>query len=211
MTKSEAGAADREALKSRVLPQMAFNRVQATLTPKPTQTMPNSQAGDMAKLRFKVEGNAIITGGAGTLGIAAARALLEHGLTGLMIFDRTLGQAESEIEQLRVEYPSAKILSKQVDIIDEVAAAVLAMKNSLAAEWARYGIRVNSISPGYMDTILNEGDGIADARAVWADRNPMGRMGQPNELTGLVVLLASNASSYMNGTDIICDGGQVLL
>ncbi|EHK16323.1 uncharacterized protein TRIVIDRAFT_40085 [Trichoderma virens Gv29-8] len=283
---------------------MAFNRVQATLTPKPTQTMPNSQAGDMAKLRFKVEGNAIITGGAGTLGIAAARALLEHGLTGLMIFDRTLAQAESEIEQLRVEYPSAKILSKQVDIIDEVAvssavidtaellgsvnillcfagvvgcvhaveitaaewrrtleinttgsflcaqavakqiilqgtggsivfiasisghrvnfpqpqvayntskAAVLAMKNSLAAEWARYGIRVNSISPGYMDTILNEGDGIADARAVWADRNPMGRMGQPNELTGLVVLLASNASSYMNGTDIICDGGQVLL
>ncbi|KAL7905007.1 hypothetical protein GGI35DRAFT_185176 [Trichoderma velutinum] len=302
MTQPEAGAADREALKSRVLPQMIFNKVEATS--KPTQRISDSQTGDMTKLRFQVEGNAIVTGGAGTLGLAAARALLEHGLTGLMIFDRAFTQAEAEIERLRVEYPSVNILSKQVDITDEVAvseavvhtaellgsvdillcfagvvgcvhavemtaaewrrtldinttgsflcaqavakqiilqgtggsivfiasisghrvnfpqpqvayntskAAVLAMKNSLAAEWARYGIRVNSISPGYMDTILNEGDGIADARAIWADRNPMGRMGEPNELTGLVVLLASKAGSYMTGTDIICDGGQVLL
>ncbi|KAL6790323.1 hypothetical protein GGI42DRAFT_365160 [Trichoderma sp. SZMC 28013] len=302
MTQSETSGADREALKSRVLPQMAFYKVEPT--PKPTQKISDSHAGDMAKLRFQVDGNAIVTGGAGTLGLAAARALLEHGLAGLMIFDRTLAQAEAEIERLRVEYPRASILSQQVDITDEVAvsgavahtaellgsvdillcfagvvgcvhaveltaaewrrtleinttgsflcaqavakqiilqstggsivfiasisghrvnfpqpqvayntskAAVLAMKNSLAAEWARYGIRVNSISPGYMDTILNEGDGIADARAIWADRNPMGRMGEPSELTGLVVLLASSAGSYMTGTDIICDGGQVLL
>jgi sorbose reductase len=75
----------------------------------------------------------------------------------------------------------------------------LALKNSLAAEWARYGIRVNSISPGYMDTILNEGDGIAEGRAIWASRNPMGRMGVPHELTGAVVLLASSVGSYING------------
>lgn len=60
-------------------------------------------------------------------------------------------------------------------------AALLTMKNCLAAEWARFGIRVNSISPGYMDTILNEGDGIAEGRAIWADRNPTGRMGTPSE------------------------------
>jgi len=73
------------------------------------------------------------------------------------------------------------------------------LKNSLAAEFARYGIRVNSISPGYMDTILNEGEGIAEGRRIWAERNPMGRMGTPDELTGAVVLLASNAGSYMTG------------
>jgi short-subunit dehydrogenase len=77
--------------------------------------------------------------------------------------------------------------------------ALLTLKNCLAAEWAKYGIRVNSISPGYMDTILNEGDGIAEARKLWASRNPLGRMGTPSELTGAVVLLSSSASSYING------------
>jgi sorbose reductase len=89
-------------------------------------------------------------------------------------------------------------------------AAVVAMKNSLAAEWARYGIRVNTISPGYMDTILNEGAGLEEARNIWASRNPMGRMGFPSEIQGAVVLLASGAGSYINGTDILCDGGAIV-
>jgi sorbose reductase len=84
------------------------------------------------------------------------------------------------------------------------------MKNSLAAEWARYGIRVNSLSPGYMDTILNEGNGLEDVRAIWASRNPMGRMGMPSELSGPIVLLCSQAGSYINGTDILVDGGATV-
>lgn len=59
MTQSEAIVADKEALKSRVLPQMAFNKVKATPIPKPTKEVPNSQTADMAKLRFKVVGNAM--------------------------------------------------------------------------------------------------------------------------------------------------------
>lgn len=88
-------------------------------------------------------------------------------------------------------------------------AALLSLKSSLAAEWARHGIRVNSISPGYMDTVLNEGPGLADARRIWAERNPMGRMGIPEELTGAVVMLCGGAGSYITGADLVIDGGQV--
>ena len=87
-------------------------------------------------------------------------------------------------------------------------AALLSIKSSLAAEWAVHGIRVNTISPGYMDTILNEGDGLEKVRRTWAQRNPMGRMGQPEELTGPLVLLCSGAGSYITGADLLVDGGQ---
>lgn len=88
-------------------------------------------------------------------------------------------------------------------------AAIVALKSSLAAEWAMYGIRVNSISPGYMDTVLNEGAGLEEARNSWASRNPMGRMGAVGELDGMCVLLASRAGSYINGADMVIDGGAV--
>lgn len=81
------------------------------------------------------------------------------------------------------------------------------MTRSMAAELAVHGIRVNSISPGYMDTILNEGEGLAKARAIWTGRNPMGRMGMPWELQGVVVLLCSQAGAYVNGADFVVDGG----
>ena len=87
-------------------------------------------------------------------------------------------------------------------------AALISMTASLAAEWATYGIRVNAISPGYMDTVLNEGSGLADARRVWTERNPMGRMGLPEELTGPLVMLCSGAGSYITGADLRVDSGQ---
>lgn len=84
------------------------------------------------------------------------------------------------------------------------------MVKSLAAEWAASGIRVNAVSPGYMDTIPNEGDGLEGPRIIWTSRNPTGRMGQPEELAGTVVLLASRAGSYITGADILVDGGQAV-
>lgn len=124
---------------------------------------------------------------------AAARQMRKQGTGGSIMF-------VASISGHRVNYPQPQVA------YNVSKAALLALKNSLAAEWARYGIRVNSISPGYMDTILNDGDGLADARATWADRNPMGRMGVPSELTGAVVLLSSAAGSYMNGMiPNVCD------
>lgn len=86
-------------------------------------------------------------------------------------------------------------------------AAVLHMARCLAAEWARHGIRVNTISPGYMDTVLNEGDGLEVHRRVWCERTPLGRMGTREELNGAVILLCSEAGSFITGTDIRVDGG----
>ncbi|KAF5235530.1 hypothetical protein FANTH_11681 [Fusarium anthophilum] len=128
---------------------------------------------------------------------AAARQMVKQGTGGSITFT-------SSISAHRVNYPqpqAAYNVSK---------AALLTLKNCLAAEWARYGIRTNTISPGYMDTILNEGDGISGHRKIWAERNPSGRMGAPCELTGAVVLLASSAGTYMNGTDIVVDGGAIV-
>lgn len=60
-----------------------------------------------------------------------------------------------------------------------------------------------------MDTVLNEGPGLEEARQTWAERNPMGRMGNPEELTGAVVMLCGGAGSYITGADLVIDGGQI--
>jgi sorbose reductase len=117
---------------------------------------------------------------------AAAKQMVKQGTGGSIVFVASISAHRVNFPQPQVAYNVSK-------------SALLTLKNCLAAEWARYGIRVNSISPGYMDTILNEGDGIAEGRAIWASRNPIGRMGAPSELTGAVVLLSSSAGTYING------------
>ena len=121
-----------------------------------------------------------------------------------MIDEKTGGSIVfiSSISAHRVNYPQPQAA------YNASKAALISVKSSLAAEWAVHGIRVNTISPGYMDTILNEGEGLNDARRTWAERNPMGRMGQPEELTGPLVMLCSGSGSYITGADIVVDGGQ---
>lgn len=87
-------------------------------------------------------------------------------------------------------------------------AAVIHLTKSLAAEWAPHNIRVNSISPGYMDGPM-AGPFFEDPKygPVWFDAIPMHRPGQPEELCPVAVLLASEASSYMTGSNVVIDGG----
>lgn len=138
------------------------------------------------------------TTGAFLVAQAVAKSMASRGTGGSIILMASISAHIVNFPQPQVHYNAAK-------------AAVLSMKSSLAAEWAVHGIRVNSISPGYMDTILNEGEGLAEHRAIWAKRTPFGRMGQPEELTGVVILLASNAGSYITGADILVDGGISVL
>ena len=84
-------------------------------------------------------------------------------------------------------------------------AGVILLTKCLAVEWAPYGIRVNSLSPGYTRTEMTEA--VAHLVPQWEAQIPMNRMADPKELVGAVIYLASDASSYMTGGDMIVDGG----
>ena len=327
-----AKLSERAALTLRTIPTMTMSRPSNPLTAPPQPLYPAMSATDRASARFAVKGNAIITGGAGALALPTARALLEHGASGIALLDlkATLVSSHAAIKQLRSDFPEATIVdlvcdvtSDQVPAVMKAAAIALSsarrrtsgssvqaeprparismllcfagivgcynslsqtadqfrkvidvnltgaflcakaaaqymmppkagnpvisspsdmkggrivfiasisgrtvnfpqpqagynaskagllhLKSSLAAELACYGIRVNSVSPGYMDTVLNAGDNLKNLRDIWAGRCPMGRMGDVEELTGAVVMLCSErAGSFINGADIVVDGG----
>ncbi|AQZ18639.1 (ZYRO0E03586g) [Zygosaccharomyces parabailii] len=92
-------------------------------------------------------------------------------------------------------------------------AGVIHMVKSLACEWARYGIRVNTISPGYIATPLTKQviggspEGAA-LQEMWTSRIPMERMADPREFVGaMLYLLSRTASSYTTGENLVVDGG----
>jgi NAD(P)-dependent dehydrogenase (short-subunit alcohol dehydrogenase family) len=88
-------------------------------------------------------------------------------------------------------------------------AAVIHMTKSLATEWADRGIRVNAISPGYTLTPMNKRPEVADQLKGFARDTPMQRVAEPEEMAGPAVFLASEASSFVTGIDLIVDGGFV--
>lgn len=84
-------------------------------------------------------------------------------------------------------------------------ASVHHLARSMAAEWVGHNIRVNSISPGIMNTRLSGGPSQAGLRRLWLEKSPMG-IGNPEDLTGAVMLLCSDAGRFITGTDIKIDG-----
>jgi NAD(P)-dependent dehydrogenase (short-subunit alcohol dehydrogenase family) len=87
-------------------------------------------------------------------------------------------------------------------------AAVILLTKSLAGEWAKRGVRVNSISPGYIGTEMTKlGMSNPDWHKEWLHLTPMGRVGEPREVASVVVFLASDASSYFTGSNLVVDGG----
>ncbi|KKY18899.1 putative short chain dehydrogenase reductase family [Phaeomoniella chlamydospora] len=327
-----AAPTDRSELSKRLLPEMTpVSPSNAALTAALPQLPSTASVAERVAARFAVTGNAVITGGAGTLALHTARALLEHGLSGLALLDLDpLGQSRQQIKQLVKDFPDVKIVTgncnvtssestqqamaqaskyfaeegvgTQIDALLTFAgvvgcvhasemeekewrrvmdvnltgaflaaqavlpymagapakndanseeglnnfdtsqtsvgrggaitfiasmsghivnypqpqsaynvskAGIVHLARCLAAEWAHAGVRVNSISPGYMDTILNEGEGLERARKMWSERCPLARMGDPEELAGVCVLLSSRrAGGYITGSDFGVDGGS---
>jgi len=124
---------------------------------------------------------------------AAGRAMRERGVRGSIINMASMSGSAVNIPQWQASYNSSK-------------AGVIHMTRSLAVEWAPYGIRVNSISPGYIATPMSV-DTPRELRDAWMPLIPQGRMGEPEELIPPVLYLASPASGYTTGSDVIVDGG----
>lgn len=115
---------------------------------------------------------------------------------GSLILTASMSGSVINVPQLQTPYNVAKAGVKQ-------------MAKSLAVEWSTIGdgkIRVNSVSPGYVRTKLT---GKMDPTLLekWCKLTPLGRMASPREISGAYVYLASDASSYTTGCDIIVDGG----
>jgi NAD(P)-dependent dehydrogenase (short-subunit alcohol dehydrogenase family) len=113
---------------------------------------------------------------------------------------------------------SAHVPLSRVVAYSAAKAAVLSLTRFLAREWAKAGVRVNSVTPGFFPAeqnrrVLYNADGTPTERAKAAiGHTPMGRFGEPHELNGAAVFLASSkASSFVTGADIQVDGGFLSL
>ncbi|OQO08687.1 hypothetical protein B0A48_06557 [Cryoendolithus antarcticus] len=89
-------------------------------------------------------------------------------------------------------------------------AGVIQLARNLASEWGPHGIRVNTISPGYIVTAMVEAlfEQYPERKREWPTQNMLGKLSQPGEYRGAAVFLISDASSFMTGSDLRIDGGH---
>ena len=123
---------------------------------------------------------------------AAARVMIEQKKKGAIVNMASMSARIINTPQTTCSYCTSK-------------AAVVHMTRSMAVEWAKYGIRVNCVSPGYISTDVNTA--FTEDMQGWIDRTPQKRMGAPEELIGAYLFLASEASTYATGTELLIDGG----
>ena len=107
----------------------------------------------------------------------------------------------------------AGLMGTPPEVLDAVGysaskGAIIAFTRDLAVKWARHGIRVNAVAPGFFDTRLSERV-IARSRDTIERLTPLGRIGRPAELGAAVVFLASDAASYVTGHVLAVDGGMM--
>ncbi len=89
-------------------------------------------------------------------------------------------------------------------------ASVIQITKALALELAFKGVRVNAIAPGWFVTEINDKYLMSEAGSAIKREIPMGRFGNPGDLDGALLLLVSDAGSYITGATILVDGGQVV-
>lgn len=129
---------------------------------------------------------------------AFGRHMLERG-SGSVVNIGSMSGTISNYPQSQVGYNASK-------------AGVIHLSRSLAGEWAGRGVRVNSVSPGYIATDMTRAavQEKPDWTTAWLERVPLGRIGMPEEVANVILFLASDASSYVVGSDLVVDGGYTV-
>jgi len=128
---------------------------------------------------------------------AAAKLMIKHKNSGSIISTASMSAHIINQPQTIANYCAAK-------------AGVVHLTKALAVEWAQHKIRVNCVSPGYIQTELIAT--LKDLLPIWAAKMPEGsRLGFPEDLIGIFVYLASDASLFATGADFIIDGGYTIL
>jgi NAD(P)-dependent dehydrogenase (short-subunit alcohol dehydrogenase family) len=128
---------------------------------------------------------------------ATGKAMIENGIHGSIINMASMSGGIVNTPQWQASYNASK-------------AGVIHLTRSLAVEWAGNHIRVNSLSPGYIATPMSV-DTPQELKDVWMPLIPLHRMGNPEELIPATLYLASNASGYTTGSDVVVDGAYSCL
>lgn len=129
---------------------------------------------------------------------AFGRLMLDAG-RGAIVNIASMSGSISNFPQKQSSYNAAK-------------AGVVHLTKTLAGEWAGRGVRVNSVSPGYIGTdltaqVLTDDPALGET---WRERTPMGRLGTPDEVASVILFLASDDASFMTGSDVLADGGYTV-
>jgi NAD(P)-dependent dehydrogenase (short-subunit alcohol dehydrogenase family) len=143
------------------------------------------------------------------------RQVMETNATGCFLMSQAVGR-----EMIRAGHGGAIVnmasyvagFGSDPEIIDAVAyaaskGAVVSLTRDLAVKWARHGIRVNAIAPGYFDTRLSSGV-LEQARGRIEAMTPMRRIGRADEMKGAALFLAAPAAAYVTGHVLAVDGGM---
>jgi NAD(P)-dependent dehydrogenase (short-subunit alcohol dehydrogenase family) len=158
-------------------------------------------------------------------GIAVSKPLLEHreedwdrvldtNLKGAWLMSRELASRWLELKRAgRIINISSLLALRTIRNVPSYTAAKAGLDHltrTMAVELARYGITVNAIAPGYVETDMNRGFLRSDTGKALISRIPAGRAGAPDDLDGALLLLASPAGAYLNGVVLPVDGGHAV-
>jgi gluconate 5-dehydrogenase len=149
-----------------------------------------------------------------TMPVEKWRAVVDTNVTGCFLMSRAVG-----VEMIRAARGGAMVNVASIaglvgtppEVLDAAGysaskGALISLTRDLAVKWARHGIRVNAIAPGFFETRMTTGV-LERSRAEIERATPMGRIGRPEELKGAALFLAAAASEYVTGQVLVVDGG----